>query len=291
MALKTILNKQTDFTGEFPEEWAKGGLWRFNESDPDEDDCLLDSSGMGRVAYINNWSGTSASLSANRLGNYFRMNIVNPSSEQNYLKVTNDGSIFASLGARIVCGGWMNPTTYSVGNTYCPIFNTRYGPGQPIFYLSLIRGDPRIMLYNDTGSLILDESVDPPFSLVNGGWYFIACLIEPDNKTAQYVVGDRDSGTVWASEVLSFTGELNRSCTADLILGMHADSYWYAGGGRHHGAGGSHAPGIKRRLSIRGCADHSGGRLQSLRHGACICDQRVHLRHYGGFPGGDFHQR
>ena len=33
MALKTILNKQTDFTGEFPEEWAKGGLWRFNESD------------------------------------------------------------------------------------------------------------------------------------------------------------------------------------------------------------------------------------------------------------------
>ena len=113
MALKTILNKQTDFTGEFPEEWAKGGLWRFNESDPDEDDCLLDSSGMGRAAYINNWSGTSASISANRLGNYFRMNIVNPSSEQNYLKVTNDGSIFASLGARIVCGGWMNPTTYS----------------------------------------------------------------------------------------------------------------------------------------------------------------------------------
>ena len=56
MALKTILNKQTDFTGEFPEEWAKGGLWRFNESDPDEDDCLLDSSGMGRAAYINNWS-------------------------------------------------------------------------------------------------------------------------------------------------------------------------------------------------------------------------------------------
>ena len=85
-------------TGEFPEEWAKGGLWRFNESDPDEDDCLLDSSGMGRVAYINNWSGTSASLSANRLGNYFRMNIVNPSSEQNYLKVTNDAAFSQALG-------------------------------------------------------------------------------------------------------------------------------------------------------------------------------------------------
>ena len=180
MALKTILNKQTDFTGEFPAEWARSGLWRFNESAPDEDDCLLDSSGMGRAAAINNWSGTSASLSANRLGNYFRMNIVNPSSEQSYLKVTNDGSIFTELGDRIVCGGWMNPTTYSVGNTYCPIFNTRYGPGQPIFYLSLIRGNPRIMLYNDAGSLILDESVEPPFSLVNGGWYFICLLYTSD---------------------------------------------------------------------------------------------------------------
>ena len=169
--------------------------------------------------------------------------------------------------------------------------------------------------------------MDPPFSLVNGGWYFIACLIEPDNKTAQYVVGDRGSGTVWASEVLSFTGELNRSCTADLILGMHADSYWYAGGlddwfldcdtqltaedlenyflsslcanggdtsggcGWHHGAGDGHAPGIKRRLPFGRCTDHSSGGLQSLRHRACVCDQRVHLRHHGGFPGGDLHQR
>lgn len=230
MALKTILNKQTDFTGEFPESNAKSGLWRFNESAPDEEDCLLDSSGMERPAYIHNWSGASASLPSGIMGRYFRMNIVNPATEQNYLKVENDGSIFAELGERMVCGGWMNPTIYSVGNTYCPIFNTRYGPGQPIFYLSLIRGKPRIMLYNSSGSLILDESVTPPFSFANGGWYFLACLIEPDNKTAQYVVGDRGSGVVWTSSKLSFTGELNQSCTADLILGMHADSYWYAGG-------------------------------------------------------------
>ena len=44
MALKTILNQQTDFTGEFPAEWAKGGLWRMNESAPDENNNLLDSS-------------------------------------------------------------------------------------------------------------------------------------------------------------------------------------------------------------------------------------------------------
>ena len=230
MALKTILNKQTDFTGEFPAEYAKGGLWRFNEDAPDADTCLADSSGMGRKAYINNWSGTTASLIDGIFGSYFRLNINNPSSEQTYLKVTNDGSIFQNLGERIICGGWMRPTTYSVGNTYCPIFNTRYGPGQPIFYLSLIRGKPRLMLYNSSGSLILDESVTPPFSLENAKWYFIAAVIEPDNKKAWYVVGDKESGEVWKSSALTFTGDLNRSCTADLILGMHADSYWYAGG-------------------------------------------------------------
>lgn len=230
MAVKSVLNKQTDFTGEFPAEWAKDGLWRMNESDPDTDIMLSDSSGKDRKMYISGWSGTTASMRNGQKGNYFRLNISNPSTEKTYLRVVNDGSIFASLGERIAVGGWMNPTTYSVGNTYCPIFNTRYGPGQPIFYLSLIRGKPRIMLYDSAGTLILDESVSPPFNLVNAGWYFIACLIEPEGKTAQYVVGDRESGQVWTSEALTFTGELNRSCTADLILGMHADSYWYAGG-------------------------------------------------------------
>lgn len=230
MAVKSTLNKQTDFTGEFPAEWAKDGLWRFNDAAPDSDTMLADSSGRSRKMYISGWSGTTASLRDGQKGGFFRLNISNPATEKTYLKVTNDGSIFANLGARIICGGWMNPTTYSVGNTYTPIFNTRYGPGQPIFYLSLIRGKPRIMLYNSSGSLILDESVTPSFSFVNGGWYFIACLIEPDGKTAQYVTGDRDSGEVWISEKLTFTGELNRSCTADLIMGMHADSYWYAGG-------------------------------------------------------------
>ena len=56
MALKTILNQQTDFTGEFPAEYAASGLWRFNESDPDEHDNLLDSSGCGRDFHIINWN-------------------------------------------------------------------------------------------------------------------------------------------------------------------------------------------------------------------------------------------
>lgn len=230
MSLKTILNKQTDFTGEFPIEYAKDGLWRFNEEAPTGEYYLADSSGNGRDAYINKWSGTTASLIDGIFGSYFRMNINNPSSEQTYLKVTNDGTIFADLGERIIVGGWMRPTTYSVGNTYTPILSTRGGTGQPIFYLSLIRGKPRLMLYNSSGSLILDTSVTPSFNLENAKWYFIAAVIEPDNKKAWYVVGDKDSGTVWKSSTLTFTGELNRSCTADLIWGMLNSSYWYVGG-------------------------------------------------------------
>lgn len=230
MALKAILNKQTDFTGEFPAEYAASGLWRMNESAPDEGDALEDASGNGRKMVIVNWSGTTANLSKSPKGRQLRFNINNPTSEKTHLQVTNDGSIFANLGDRIVVGGWMCPTTYSVGNTFCPIFNTRYGPGQPIFYLSLYSGKPRIMLYNSAGSLILDQSVTPSFKLVNGGWYFIAGVIEPNDKKFTYVVGDRSSGTVWKSEVLTFTGELNRSCVADLVIGMHAGTYYYAGG-------------------------------------------------------------
>ena len=230
MALKAILNKQTDFTGEFPAKYAASGLWRMNESAPDEDDALEDASGNGRKMVIVNWSGTTANLNKSPKGRQLRFNINNPTSEKTHLQVTNDGSIFANLGDRIVVGGWMCPTTYSVGNTFCPIFNTRYGPGQPIFYLSLYSGKPRIMLYNSAGSLILDKSLTPSFSLVNGGWYFIAGVIEPNDKKFTYVVGDRSSGTVCKSEVLTFTGELNRSCVADLVIGMHADTYYYAGG-------------------------------------------------------------
>lgn len=230
MAVKSILTSQTDFTGEFPYVEGMSGLWRFNESAPDADNKLIDSSGNDRKMTIINWSGTTASLKSSQKGRQFRMNINNPTTEKTHLQVINDGSIFANLGERIVVGGWMNPTTYSVGNTFCPIFNTRYGPGQPILYLSLYSGKPRIMLYNSSGALILDKTVTPSFTLKNGGWYFIAGVIETNNKRFTYVLGDRDSGEVWTSEVLSFTGDLNRSCTADIVMGMHAGSYYYAGG-------------------------------------------------------------
>ena len=229
MALKTILNKQTDFTGEFPVEYAKSGLWRFNDLTVDENNCVMDSSGLDRKMEIVNYVGTTASLQNGQKGGLFRININNPSVEKTYLKVTNDGTFFSDMGERIIVGGWMIPTTYSVGNTYCPILNTRYGPGQPIFYLSLFAGRPRVMLYNSSGSLILDQTTTPPFSLINGGAYFICMVIEPNNKNANIVLGDWNSGASWVSPTYTFTATLNPSCTADIVMGMHADAYWYAG--------------------------------------------------------------
>lgn len=229
MALKTILNKQTDFTGEFPVEYAKSGLWRFNDLTVDENNCVMDSSGLDRKMEIVNYAGTTASLQNGQKGGLVRININNPSVEKTYLKVTNDGTFFSDMGERIIVGGWMIPTTYSVGNTYCPILNTRYGPGQPIFYLSLFAGRPRVMLYNSSGSLILDQTTTPPFSLINGGAYFICMVIEPNNKNANIVLGDWNSGASWVSPTYTFTATLNPSCTADIVMGMHADAYWYAG--------------------------------------------------------------
>ena len=223
------LSTQDAFTGQVPSSWGADGLWRFNESEPDSSTSLTDSSGKGRSAVISGWSGTTASLPTGHLGRSFRMNINDPPTEKTYLKVTNDGTIFQTFGETIAVGGWFMPTTYSVGNTFCPLFNTRYGPGQPILYLSLLSGKPRIMLYDSTGALILDKSVTPSFTLENAAWYFIACLIKPVAKTAQCILGSRSTGAVWDSDVLGFTGTLNASCTADLVWGMHADSYWYAG--------------------------------------------------------------
>ena len=89
------------------------GLWRFNESEPDSNDRLMDSSGNGRDFNIINWSGTTANLLEGWRGHYFRFNINNPTSEKTYLQAVNDGSIFAELGQRIVVGGWMNPVSYT----------------------------------------------------------------------------------------------------------------------------------------------------------------------------------
>src|SRR5699024_12673712 len=75
MAVKTTLTVQEDFTGEFPAAWAASGLWRFNESEPDSNDRLMDSSGNGRDFNIINWNGTTANLLEGWRGHYFRIKI------------------------------------------------------------------------------------------------------------------------------------------------------------------------------------------------------------------------
>ncbi|PKK40491.1 phage minor structural protein [Clostridiaceae bacterium JG1575] len=160
----------------------------------------------------------------------FIQNINNPTSEKTHLQIVNGGDFFTNLGDQIVVGGWINPTTYSVGQTYIPLFNTRQGPGQPLLYLSLFQGRPRMMLYNASGSLILDQTETPEFNMVNNGWYFIAAVIGVAAKTSQYILCDRSNGAIWKAPVRSFSGDLNQNCSADIIIGMHGNAYWYAGG-------------------------------------------------------------
>jgi phage minor structural protein len=230
MAIKSILTTQTDFTGEFPASENTLALWRFNESAPDSDTKLADSSGHGRRILISGWSGTTASIPNGRYGRYFKQNINNPTTEKTYLQAVNDSNFFTNIGDKIAVGGWINPTTYSVGQTYSPIFNTRQGPGQPLFYISLYSGKPRMMLYNSAGTLILDQTETPTFTLVNNGWYFIAAIIEVAAKTSQLIICNRADGTVFVAPKRMFTGTLNPTCTADIIIGMHANQYYYAGG-------------------------------------------------------------
>src|SRR5699024_12449912 len=134
------------------------------------------------------------------------------------------------LGEKIVIGGWINPTTYSIDQTFIPIFSTRNGPGQPILYISLYQGRLRLMLYNNAGTLIYDTSETPSISFVNNDWYFITTIINRNNKTIQNFIGDRSNGTTWQSLVRNYTGELNEECTADIVMGMLQDTYYYAGG-------------------------------------------------------------
>ena len=125
MAVKSILTSQTDFTGEIPVTEKTSALWRFNESTPDSDTRLTDSSGNGRHFTVSGWSGTTASLLNGRFGRYFRININNPTTEKTHLVATNNGTFFSDLGDKIAVGGWINPTTYSVGQNYISLFNTR----------------------------------------------------------------------------------------------------------------------------------------------------------------------
>lgn len=66
--------------------------------------------------------------------------------------------------------------------------------------------------------------------LKNNGAYFIGTVIDLEKKTVQSLVCDRSTGDVFKTAIRSFIGELNPSCTADIVMGMYADSYYFAGG-------------------------------------------------------------
>src|SRR5699024_8801711 len=114
MAIQSVVTTQTDFTGEFPVRDETVALWRFNESQPN-DNQLKDSSSNNHHFIISNWSGTSASLVSGKYGRFFRQNIVNPTSERTYLTAITDCSVFPDLGEKVVVACWIDPTNYSIG--------------------------------------------------------------------------------------------------------------------------------------------------------------------------------
>ena len=87
-----------------------------------------------------------------------------------------------------------------------------------------------MMLYNSAGTLILDQTETPGFNMVNGGWFLLSAIINATDKTSQIVLCNRADGVVWTAPLRTFTGTLNPSCTADIVMGMHANQYYYAGG-------------------------------------------------------------
>ena len=115
MGLKLLVNATEDFTGEFRKTANTQAQWKMNDSPSGDDTTLHDSSGHARNFTINGWSGTTASTRAGKLGKFFRFNTVNPATEKTHLRATNTGDFFTALGKRIVAGGWIYPTTYSVG--------------------------------------------------------------------------------------------------------------------------------------------------------------------------------
>lgn len=230
MAVKSILSQVVDFTGEFPVQPTSGALWCFNEADPPVDNPILaDASGNGMDFHIVNWGGTSAAMRNGRLGRYIRINPVNPATEKTHL-ITGSNGIFQNLGSRMVFCCWLNPTTHSIGSTYVPILSTRNGPGQPIIYLSFYQGRLRTMLYNVAGTTILDWTDTLSRSMVNNGLYFFASVVDLTAKTSQLLFCDSSDGNVWKGEKKTFTGTLNPSSTADITIGMQANTYYYAGG-------------------------------------------------------------
>ncbi len=100
MSIRSVITTQEDFTGEFPVKYAASGLWRFDETEPENVDGeyrLSDSSDKKRYAVIHNCNSPTAALLPGKMGNYFRLNTNDPATEQTYLRIANDGTIFENL--------------------------------------------------------------------------------------------------------------------------------------------------------------------------------------------------
>jgi predicted phage tail component-like protein len=206
---------------------GSGRLWRFNESEPDSDTSLADLLRQGPQR-------RDQRLERDDRKPAFRTSrTVLPDEHQ--LPIDREDLHQGDKRRHDLPDArrddrrrrWFMPTTYSVGNTFCPLFNTRYGPGQPIpLPVAPVRETEdhalRFIRHADSST----SPVTPSFTLEKGHLVFhrmphqAGCRDRPSTSSAAGAPARYGNPTFSASP-----GTLNASCTADLIWGMHADSY------------------------------------------------------------------
>lgn len=190
---------------------------------------VYDYSGNRRPLVLHNWKDTSAKFVRGSLGNRFRFNQVDPDTEKTYLQLTNDGSLFAGLGRGFIFGTWVNPTTYGSQAQFVPILSTRDGPGTPMVYVSFTTGKLNVRLFNSSGAAIYNVTESAMAPVVVSKNYFIAVYVDLDNNTIQNLVGTEEDKTVYKSPIRNIEGTVNRSCTADLYVGMLEGDAFFSG--------------------------------------------------------------
>ena len=65
--------------------------------------------------------------------------------------------------------------------------------------------------------LIYDQTETPTITLKNNGWYFIASIIEVNNKRVQNLLCDRSDGAVWQSPVTNIYWRIKSSLVLRIL--------------------------------------------------------------------------
>ncbi|QDP44072.1 minor tail protein [Microbacterium phage McGalleon] len=174
-----------------------------------------DSSGKGRTATVVKYGGTSAVAVANRWGTGLRLNNLGI-SEQSYINVDNDGTLWPSSGS-VMVGAWYNGKNIE---QWSPVVSTRGGAAAPLFHIAVnhsASGDLiNYRFYNNAGVEQVNSYLSG-FQITPNEWFWIGAVMDVTLGTwSVYAVKLSDGSMASASGVAS----LNNACTADLEVGF-----------------------------------------------------------------------